>query len=234
MSLEIVSNNQKVERRNIYIQLIKGILSYEEHPSLWVHLEQYEQEIKYFFTENLNSDLVIDRHWKFAFLKSANIEVENQHIDEKLFITPMTLINKKHFRFKTSAVLFIIREKYEHILNEQNKIFNFIITKDEIYNRWMAIMPKANNEIELKKNIQVSINDLVLIGVIKRQKEDSDLYTIHPIIQHIMNIQTMNEFLNKIIKYNKGEEQTTSIEEMKLEMAVEEETLVTFNDENLE
>ena len=209
-SLELENTNlvKEVEPRvrNLIVELLKsGSLVVADNQDDFLLLVKHEPFLKSYL-RNLNISFLFNREMGIAYIKNLVREDEDdlprdEANDEPNAVADKFLISKTMLSPFKAIVILVLRRFYQERFSKGET--EIVIDIDHLKN---ALVPYLNTSVSDRKDanklngVLSYLSDIHLIK--KNNSEDSDRYTILPLIRYVIDVEKMNEMLKEFEKLN--------------------------------
>ena len=175
------------------VRLLKGTINSDD--KVWDDVLLYRKPIQE-YVNVIGLELIIKENDGYAFLKQFPIDDDDNTIG---------LVSRKQLGFETSVLLVVLRQILEDF--ETNPLdysgSEKFIDNEELINQIELFLPEKYDKAGYLKKLEDYIKRIEKLGYIKRVDSDdlNTRYRIHKIIKEKVNIDTLEEFKNKLNEY---------------------------------
>ncbi len=179
--------NLQKETSKTIIKLFNGVLYKNDHPKLWLELENAYASISDYL-KPLGVEVIFDESEGYAYLQ--NLEMEEDF---------PVLLRKRTLSYKVSLLIVLLRKRLTQF-DMQSDDSRAIISKEEIVEMFELFLGESFNEVKQVKEIEGTIKKVVDLGFLKKLK-NSDNYEIKRVIKSFVDAQWMDEFDKRLVEY---------------------------------
>ncbi len=185
-----MQTNQLPEHARAIIHLYKGVI-YRENEVLWLLLISKIAAITNHFKE-IGIEVYVDEVEGYAFLRGLTTWDDDQKEDFP------KLIEKRRLTYLDSLLCVILRKKLVENVAQTNDLKLFV-QKQEIVDLVSAYVAfSKNDETEVIKKTEISINRLADYGFLQKHKTDENLYEVHRILNAFIDVNFIDDILSKL------------------------------------
>ena len=179
--------NLKKETSKTIIKLFNGVLYKNDHPKLWLELEQSYAPISDYL-KPLGVEVIFDEAEGYAYLQ--NLEMEEDF---------PVLLRKRTLSYRVSLLIVLLRKRLTQF-DMQSDDSRAIVSKEEIVEMFELFLGESFNEVKQVKEIEGTIKKVVDLGFLKKLKS-SENYEIKRVIKSFVDAQWMDEFDKRLTEY---------------------------------
>lgn len=185
-----MQTNRLPEHAKAIIHLYKGVI-YRENEALWDLLIGKLPAIINHFKE-IGIEVYFDEVEGYAYLRESLVWDEDQKEDFP------KLIEKRRLTYMDSLLCVILRKKLIENAVQTNDIKLWIDKKEitELVSAYLVF--SKNDETEIIKKTDISINRLADYGFLQKHKTQDDRYEVHRILNAVVDVNFIDDILSKL------------------------------------
>lgn len=178
----------------VVIPLLKGVVHRQDDESRWQSLLTIQARVRDYVAV-LNLRLEINESEGYAFLRSRPVSDESP--EDRL----PQLISRRPLSYGASLVLALLRKRLLEF-DAAGGGPRLIMARDDIMELVRVYFPETSNEVQLRKRLNVYLNQIVGLGFLRRLETGGpsiqSRYEVQRIIMDFVNAQWLGEFGNRI------------------------------------
>lgn len=190
--------------------LIKNMkLRAKNNTANWEILKECRKEIQEYLAV-IGWKLVIVEADSYAYLDEITEEdaAEWQHSHPEspveFYYGIKSLVKKTPYSAGQSVVLMALRQKMQEYREEMTSDM-CLITRDEIIDSYMAVMPERNDEAKTQKTVDKYIKDMCDDGYLEEVSGSDTEYIVDAIIERRITVDKLREYAESLKRAVEGE-----------------------------
>ena len=178
------------------LQLLRGIVYFEDNRDTWNLLIQYKEKINLYF-QSIGIDLFVFESEGFAYLKQQKREEE---------LKLPQLIEKRSLSYPVTLLLILLRERlYEQEASIEGSV-KLVLSRIQIKDLLLTFLPTNTNEAKVLDKIDPHINKLIEYGFLRKLKDDSNKFEVKRILKAKISMEELTEIKSKLENYARTSE----------------------------
>jgi len=178
------------------LQLLRGIVYFEDNRDTWNLLIQYKEKINLYF-QSIGIDLFVFESEGFAYLKQQKREEE---------LKLPQLIEKRSLSYPVTLLLILLRERlYEQEASIEGSV-KLVLSRIQIKDLILPFLPTNTNEAKVLDKIDPHINKLIEYGFLRKLKDDSNKFEVKRILKAKISMEELTEIKSKLENYARTSE----------------------------
>jgi hypothetical protein len=178
------------------LQLLRGIVYFEDNRDTWNLLIQYKEKINLYF-QSIGIDLFVFESEGFAYLKQQKREEE---------LKLPQLIEKRSLSYPVTLLLILLRERlYEQEASIEGSV-KLVLSRIQIKDLLLPFLPTNTNEAKVLDKIDPHINKLIEYGFLRKLKDDSNKFEVKRILKAKISMEELTEIKSKLENYARTSE----------------------------
>jgi hypothetical protein len=178
------------------LQLLRGIVYFEDNRDTWNLLIQYKEKINLYF-QSIGIDLFVFESEGFAYLKQQKREEE---------LKLPQLIEKRSLSYPVTLLLILLRERlYEQEASIEGSV-KLVLSRIQIKDLILPFLPTNTNEAKVLDKIDPHINKLIEYGFLRKLKDDTNKFEVKRILKAKISMEELTEIKSKLESYARTSE----------------------------
>jgi hypothetical protein len=179
------------ERGIAAVRLLQGVIYSDEVP-VWTILLDNESELAdYFILVGLH--LVIDRTEGLAYLKQlAEHELSGGY--ERL----PKLFRKSPLGYEATILCVLLRDEYRRFEDEDLDNQRCVVSIDTLFELWQGFFPSVSDELQLRKSLLKSMNQLEKLKFVQAVKQSKDSWEVKKLLKARVTVEQLEDLKNRL------------------------------------
>jgi hypothetical protein len=179
------------ERGIAAVRLLQGVIYSDEAP-VWTILLDNESELAdYFILVGLH--LVIDRTEGLAYLKQLD-EHELSGGYERL----PKLFRKSPLGYEATILCVLLRDEYRRFEDEDLDNQRCVVSIDTLFELWQGFFPSVSDELQLRKSLLKSMNQLEKLKFVQAVKQSKDSWEVKKLLKARVTVEQLEDLKNRL------------------------------------
>lgn len=179
------------ERGIAAVRLLQGVI-YADEASVWTILLDNEVELTDYFIL-LGLHLIIDRAEGLAYLKQLD-EHELSGGYERL----PKLFRKSPLGYEATILCVLLRDEYRRFEDEDLDNQRCVVSVDSLLELWENFFPSVSDEIQLRKSLLKSLNQLEKLKFVQPVKQIKDAWEIKKLLKARVTVEQLEDLKNRL------------------------------------
>lgn len=188
------------ERGIAAVRLLQGVV-YAEDESVWALLLENEIDLADYFCL-IGLHLVIDRAEGLAYLKQLD-EHELSGGYERL----PKLFRKSPLGYEATILCVLLRDEYRRFEDEDLDNQRCVVSLDSLFELWESFFSSVSDEIQLRKSLAKSMNQLEKLKFVQAVKQSKDSWEIKKILKARVTVEQLEDLRNRLHNSNNSIDQ---------------------------
>jgi hypothetical protein len=188
------------ERGIAAVRLLQGVV-YAEDESVWALLLENEIDLADYFCL-IGLHLVIDRAEGLAYLKQLD-EHELSGGYERL----PKLFRKSPLGYEATILCVLLRDEYRRFEDEDLDNQRCVVSLDSLFELWESFFSSVSDEIQLRKSLAKSMNQLEKLKFVQAVKQSEDSWEIKKILKARVTVEQLEDLRNRLHNSNNSIDQ---------------------------
>lgn len=177
------------------VRLLQGVIYADDEPVWAILLENEIDLADYFYLIGLH--LVIDRTEGLAYLKQLD-EHELSGGYERL----PKLFRKSPLGYEATILCVLLRDEYRRFEDEDLDNQRCVVSLDSLFELWKGFFPSFSDEIQLRKSLIKSMNQLEKLKFVHDVKQSRDSWEVKKLLKARVTIEQLDDLKNRLQSSN--------------------------------
>ena len=192
------------ERGIAAVRLLQGVIYADDEP-VWAILVENEIDLADYFCM-VGLHLVIDRAEGLAYLKQLD-EHELSGGYERL----PKLFRKSPLGYDATILCVLLRDEYRRFEDEDLDNQRCVVSLDFLFELWKSFFPSVSDEIQLRKSLVKSVNQLERLKFVQAVKQSKDSWEVKKLLKARVTIEQLEDLKNRLQNCNTSITQDTDL-----------------------